>query len=95
MKNLPTQSSLFILAAAMIQMSGCAPLTPNLDDSFGDSLRTLMFYQTINPSASMNTASPQLDGRAAMEVTDRYYKSYSAPAPQQNVFTIGVGGGTQ
>jgi hypothetical protein len=32
-----------------------------------------------------------LDGQAAHEAIQRYQKSFSAPAPEPNVFAIGVG----
>jgi hypothetical protein len=93
MKTLLAQSNIIIVAVALTQLAGCAPLTPNLDGAFGRSVESLRVYQTINPTAA-NTANPGLDGPAAKEVIERYYKSYSAPTPHQNVFTIGVGGGT-
>lgn len=83
------------LAAGTILLSfvGCAPLTPNLDSRFGDSVNVIKAQQTINPEASANTAIVTLDGRTAHEIIGRYNKSYSAPTPQPNVFTIGIGGG--
>jgi hypothetical protein len=95
MKTLLAQSRFIIIAAALYQLTGCAPVAPNLDNNFGNSLNALKAYQTINPEASANTANPDMDGRAAKEAIDRYYKSFSAPAPHQNVFTIGVGRGAQ
>jgi hypothetical protein len=95
MKTLLAQSKCIIIAAALYQLTGCAPLAPNLDSNFGNSLNALKAYQTINPQASANTANPDLDGRAANEAINRYHKSFSAPAPHQNVFTIGVGSSAQ
>lgn len=92
MKTLLAQSHILIVAVALTHLVGCTPLSPNLDNSFGNSLTALKASQTINPTASANKANPKLDGPAAKEVVDRYQKSYTAPAPHQNVFTIGVGG---
>ncbi len=94
MKTSLAQSSILIIAA-LSNLAGCTPLSPNLDSTFGNSLNALKAYQTINPSASANTDNPAVDGVAAKEVIDRYYQSYKAPTPHPNVFTIGVGGGTQ
>lgn len=82
-------------AVALHQLSGCAPMAPQLDSRFGESLNTLKAYQTLNPDAAANLENPRLDGAAAMEANGRYLKSFSAPAPHQNVFTIGVGHGAQ
>lgn len=76
-----------------VSLAGCAPITPELDKRFGDSIRVIRAQQTLAPEASANTAITQLDGRAAHEVMTRYVKSYAAPAPQPNVFTIGMGTG--
>lgn len=74
-------------------LAACAPITPELDKHFGQSVRVMTAQQTLAPEASANAAGPALDGRAAHEVMTRYAKSYAAPAPQPNVFTIGVGSG--
>lgn len=95
MKTLLAHSKIIVIAAALYQAAGCAPVAPRLDSEFGKSLNALKAYQTINPQASENTANPDMDGRAAMESIDRYYKSFAAPVPYQNVFTIGVKSGAQ
>lgn len=77
---------------AMIALAGCAT-APNLDREFGNSVNTLKAQQIIDPNASANTKAVSMDGQAAGEVVDRYYKSYKTPTPQPNVFTIGVGAG--
>lgn len=91
MKKLPAH---FLIPAAVI-LAACAPVSPNLDKSFGSSLAAIKSAQTLNPAASENTANPMMDGRAAKETHDRYVKSYAAPTPHQNVFTIGVASGSQ
>ena len=79
-------------ATLLLTLAGCAT-TPNLDRQFGNSVNVLKAQQIIDPNASGNTRAVSMDGQAAREVVDRYYKSYKAPTPQPNVFTIGVGGG--
>lgn len=75
-------------------LSACAPTTPEWDANFGNSVRTAFAQQIINPDASQNTDQVTgMDGRAARETMDRYQKSFKEPAPQPNIFTIGVGGG--
>lgn len=95
MKTFLTHSKIVIIAAALYQAAGCAPVAPKLDDDFGKSLNALKAYQTINPQASENTANPDMDGRAAKDAVDSYHKSFAAPVPHQNIFTIGVGSGTR
>lgn len=87
--------SLKLLAAsAACLLSACALTTPEWDANFGNSVRTAFAQQIINPDASQNPDPVSgMDGRAARETMDRYQKSFSAPKPQPNVFTIGVGGG--
>jgi hypothetical protein len=94
-KTIHFPSRVLAVAAVLLGATACAPTTPNLDRSFGRSLSTLKAYQTAYPDASRNPDNPALDGVAAAEAMARYEKSFSAPAPQQNVFTIGVGGGVQ
>lgn len=95
MTTLLAQSKFLFIAAALSLSAGCAPVAPRVDSDFGKSLTALKAYQTINPQASANTDNPGMDGRAAKEAIDRYYKSFTTPAPHQNVFTIGVGSGTR
>lgn len=87
--------SLKLLAASTIcLLSACAQTTPQWDANFGNSVRAAFAQQIINPDASQNPDPVSgMDGRAARETMDRYQKSFSAPKPQPNIFTIGVGGG--
>ncbi len=80
-------------AALLLILAGCVSTTPNLDRDFGAAVRLLYAQQTLNPDASRNTDSVAgIDGKAAKGAYDEYLKSYATPEPQQNVFTIGVGG---
>ncbi len=81
------------LSLALIA-SGCTSTTPRIDSQFGDAARIAIAQQTINPDAGKNPAADKgMDGKAALEVMDRYQKSFRTPPPQSSVFTIGVSGG--
>lgn len=83
-----------MLLAGLGLLSACAPTTPQWDASFGNAVRTAIAQQTLHPDASGNPDPVSgIDGRAAREAIDRYQKSFRQPAPQPNVFTIGVGSG--
>lgn len=87
--------SLKLLAAsAACLLSACASTTPEWDANFGNSVRAAFAQQIIDPDASQNPDPVSgMDGRAARETMDRYQKSFKEPAPQPNIFTIGVGSG--
>ena len=82
------------LAAAL---AGCAPASPQFDRAFGETVPALRAQQTLNPDAPLanqNKSVDGVDGRAAREAMNRYYKSFAEPPAQTNVFNIGVGTGT-
>ena len=81
--------SLSCLAVALVT-SGCATPTPILDQSFGDSVRTVRAMQTVNPDAGYNEDTVAgLDGVAAKETMGRYQDSFKVPPPATNVINIG------
>lgn len=84
-------SNILPACTALAILVGCAPLTPELDRHFGESVRVMNAQQTLSPEASANSAVTGMDGQAAHHTITRYTKSYSAPTPQPNVFSIGVG----
>lgn len=84
-----------LAAAAACLLSACASTTPEWDANFGNTVRTALAQQVLNPDASKNPDQVDgMDGRAARGALDRYQKSFRQPDPQPNVFTIGVGGGS-
>ncbi len=89
-KNLMFFSSLLVFAA----ISACAPTTPKWDSTFSEATRTLLAQQVLNPSAGSTEIPESMDGQAARESVVRYRTSFKEPPPPQNVFNIGVGGGT-
>ncbi|APA67296.1 hypothetical protein [Janthinobacterium sp. 1_2014MBL_MicDiv] len=80
-------------AALLCLLSGCAATTtPVLDSHFGESVTLLKSQQVLYPDAYRNTNPVSgIDGKAGVSAYQRYQKSFAAPEPQPNVFTIGVG----
>ncbi|MEG1115629.1 MAG: pilus assembly protein [Janthinobacterium sp.] len=82
------------LLSLLSLLAGCAATTtPVLDSHFGESVALLKAQQIMYPDAYRN-ANPVsgIDGKAGASAYQRYQKSFAAPEPQPNVFTIGVGG---
>ncbi len=86
------------LAGLVLAISACAPITPSFDQHFGQSVPALRAQQVANPQAGLENQERTvtgMDGRAAREAVDRYYKSFREPPPPSNTFNIGVGAGQQ
>lgn len=78
----------FLFAAVALCLGGCAHEQP-----VGASVGLTMAQQVLDPQAGANPATVAgLDGQAAKSGFDAYQKSFRAPQPQPNAFTIGVGG---
>lgn len=72
--------------------AGCALNQPA--PPLGATVGLTMAQQILDPQAGVGRPGVTgLDGQAAKSAYDAYQKSYRAPQPQPNVFTIGVGGG--
>jgi hypothetical protein len=67
-------------------------MTPNLDSQFGSSVNAIKAQQTLDPGASANTRPTLMDATAGRDAVAGYNRSFRAPTPTPNVFTIGVGG---
>lgn len=83
-----------ILLGIALSSAGCA-MPPNMPEPpMGASISLTMAQQVMNPAAGTNRdpVSGQ-GGQTAKSGYDAYQKTYRAPMPQPNVFTIGVGGG--
>jgi hypothetical protein len=82
----------YVLIAATALLAGCVQPAPIVDSHMGQALTMIKAQQTINPEASRN-ADPvaSIDGKAGKSGYDLYQKSFRAPDPQQNIFTIGIG----
>jgi hypothetical protein len=82
--------------ASVTMLGACAPISPAFDSQFGRSVPELRAAQVANPQATLQNrdrAVTGMDGRAAREATERYYRSFREPPPPGNTFVIGVGGG--
>jgi hypothetical protein len=80
-----------ILTGLALATSGCATQTTNA--ALGSSVGLTMAQQIMHPQAGVERrAISGIDGQAAKSAYDAYQKTYRAPQPQPNVFTIGVGG---
>ncbi len=79
-------------ALMVLGLTACASTSPNWDQRFGEAARMAAAEQVIDPDASKNADSVGgIDGKAAQGAIGEYTKSFAKPAPQKNVFTIGVG----
>lgn len=74
-------------------LGGCRSLSPRYDSQFGQAVALMQRQQVIDPQAASNS-NPVfgLDGRAAKSAYVQYQKSFEAPQPQPQAFTIGIGG---
>jgi hypothetical protein len=80
-------------AALLLANTGCISTTPNLDQHFGEGMGLIKAQQILNPQAARNTDPVSgIDGKAAKSAYDEYQKSYRAPVPPTNSFTLGIGG---
>ncbi|QOL51769.1 pilus assembly protein [Massilia litorea] len=76
---------------ALLAVSGCA--TPPADHPYGHRIALTMAQQVLDPLAgTKHDAVNGMGGQEAKSAYDAYQKSFRAPQPQPNVFTIGVGG---
>jgi type IV pilus biogenesis protein CpaD/CtpE len=81
-----------LVALACLALSGCTATTPQVDRNLGSSLRLLQAQQVAVPEAGLQPQSVAgLDGKAAKSGYDQYLRSYRAPEPTTNTFSIGIG----
>lgn len=82
------------LCAIALLATGCA-MPPNEQEApMGTTVSLTMAQQVLDPAAGTNRDPVSgMDGQAAKSNYDSYQKSFQAPQPQPNVFTIGVAGG--
>ena len=77
----------------LLAVAGCASGTA-VERHFGEAVRLATARQTLNPRAALNPDPVRgIDGQAAKSAYDQYQKSFKAPEPQPNAFTIGIAGG--
>lgn len=85
--------TLLCATGAALLLGGCASNTPYLDSQFGQATRMMQAMQTIAPQGQAGNPGAGVDGKAAKSGYDLYQKSYRAPEPQTQAFTIGLGSG--
>ncbi|MBA5606945.1 pilus assembly protein [Duganella sp. FT3S] len=85
--------TLMCAAGAALLLGACGSNTPYLDSQFGNANRMLQAQQTIVPQGQAGNPSVGVDGKAAKSGYDQYQKTYRAPEPQTQAFTIGLGTG--
>ena len=82
-----------LTAALTLLLAGCAQQTPRLDARMEQSVRLLNVQQVRFPAAGRDAAPVDgIDGRAGASAYAQYQKSFQAPEPQPQAFTIGIGG---
>jgi hypothetical protein len=92
MKSIQTLIRAALCAALAASLAGCLSSTPHWDATFGDSVSQIREMQTLNPQASANTDPVAgIDGKSAVAAQKSYGKSFTAPPPPVNGFTIGIG----
>ncbi|MBA5686219.1 pilus assembly protein [Rugamonas apoptosis] len=79
--------------SAALLLGACASNTPYLDSQFGQANRMLQTQQIILPQGQAGNPSAGVDGQVARSGYDQYQKTFRAPEPQTQAFTIGLGTG--
>lgn len=85
---------LTILSAVFFTVAGCAT-TPQVDERFGEASAILKAQQTRDPVASVRNADRPVDGlegRAASNAVDQYYKSFTKEPPPMPIINFGLQG---
>jgi hypothetical protein len=92
--SMSTQLRTTLAALACVALlPACVSTTPGYDARLGDAVDIAQARQTFDPGAAARNAQRDvagLDGRSARAALNEYFKSFSKPEPQANVFTIGV-----
>jgi hypothetical protein len=79
------------LCCLSLFIAGC--VTQPAAMPFGASVSLTMAQQVLDPIAgAKHTTVDGMGGQEAKSAYDAYQKTFRAPQPQPNVFTIGVGG---
>jgi hypothetical protein len=95
MKIKITPLGVALCIVACLALDGCMSSTPHWDQTFGDSVHQITAMQVLNPQAGQNDDPVDgIDGTSANSAMASYDKSFVAPPPPQNMFTIGVGSGS-
>jgi hypothetical protein len=83
-----------LLALVAVMAAGCS-LTPVVDARMGRAVASAVRTETMDPAAATNrTPVTGLESGASVALVARYMRSFAAPPPPANVFSIGVGTGS-
>ena len=75
------------LALVTLFLAGCA--TNRVEMDFGTSYKLAKFNQTLDPDAEKDLEPVYgIDGRAAGNTLEQYYKSFEKPLPDKPTFSI-------
>ncbi|QYF95031.1 hypothetical protein KY495_07675 [Massilia sp. PAMC28688] len=75
-----------------LAVSGCAATSPAFEGSFGQTVRTSLASQVINPAAAASTNPVAgIDAQAAMGAQRQYEKSFAQPQMHQPAMLSGSG----
>jgi len=83
-----------LLAVALL--TAACGTTPQTDAGFGEASLTLKAQQLRDPAAAVRNEKRTVDGiegQAASNAVDQYYKSFTKPAPPMTILNMGVLGG--
>lgn len=92
MKNLKLPLTL----AALAMLTAACGTTPQTDANFGEASLTLKAQQLHDPAAALRNEKRTvngIEGQAASNAVDQYYKSFNKPAPTMSILNMGVFGG--
>ena len=83
-----------LIPTVMGLLAGCAgPATPTLDASFGQAVRATRQAQTRQPDPPESTLFGQgMDGKAAVNLIERYQDSFRTPPKTFEIFNSGSSG---
>ncbi len=91
--NKPFVLAVMMAAGSCVALGACAPTSPRLDSSFGESTRTTLAQQTLNPDAAQKQVPESVDGAAARQGVERYRATFREPPQAGDAYTIGLGSG--
>jgi hypothetical protein len=83
---------LLLTLTVVLALAGCSSYPSRIDQQFGNTMRSLVRLQTVNPNAPVAASTLTLsDAQAAHAAVNRYQRSFEVPPAAANVFNIGVG----
>lgn len=91
-----TQTLMVVAVAMVTLLAGCETSSPYVDKRFGEATMALKAQQTKDPAATLkneNRPVDGLEGRAASNAVEQYYKSFAKENTQpMTILNLGVSG---